>query len=83
MGFSYEGDTLILLRLLAFDIDSFHLPPQLGAVGPVVYAHNELSPLSSFVIQCRFGDLIIHSAGARLGPACVGPACVGRLAPPS
>ena len=32
----------------------------LGAVGPVVYALNEFSPLSSFVIRCPFGDLIIH-----------------------
>ena len=30
------------------------------AVGPVVYALNEFSPLSSFVTRCRFGDLIIH-----------------------
>ena len=41
-------------------VNSFDHPPQLGAVGPVVYALNECSPLSSFVIRCRFGDLIIH-----------------------
>ena len=34
--------------------------PQLGGVGPVVYALNEFSPLSFFVIRCGFGDLIIH-----------------------
>ena len=33
---------------------------ELGAVGSVVYALNEFSPLFSFVIRCRFGDLIIH-----------------------
>ena len=37
-------------------------PPlkKLGAVDPVVNALNELSPLTYFVIRCRFGDLIIH-----------------------
>ena len=41
-------------------VNSFDRPPQLGAAGPVVYALNEFSPLSSFVIRCRIGDLIIH-----------------------
>ena len=41
-------------------VNSFDRPLQLGDVGPVVYALNEFSPLSSFVIRCRFGDLIIH-----------------------
>ena len=36
-------------------VNSFDRPPQLGAVGHVVYALN-----SSFVIRCRFGDLIIY-----------------------
>ena len=60
MGSSCEGDTLILCRLLGFAVNSFDRPPQLGAVGPVVYALNEFCPLSSFVIRCRFVDLIIH-----------------------
>ena len=60
VGSSCEGDALILCRLLGFAVNSFDRPPQLGAVGPVVYALNEFSPLSSFVIRCRFGDLIIH-----------------------
>ena len=60
MGSSCEGDALILCRLLGFTVNSFDPPPQLGAVGPVVYALKEFSPLSSFVIRCRFGDLIIH-----------------------
>ena len=60
MGSSYEGDTLILCRLLGFAVNSFDRMPQLGALGPVVYALNEFSPLSSFVIRCRYGDLIIH-----------------------
>ena len=74
MGSSSEGDALILCRLLGFAINSFDCPPQLGAVGPVVYALNKFSPLSSFVIRCRFGDLIIHfsTAGVRRQPACVG-----------
>ena len=55
-----EGDVLILCHLFGFAVNSFDRPPQLGAVGPVVYALNEFSPLSSFVIRCRFGDLIIH-----------------------
>ena len=44
----------------SFSVNSFDRPPPLGAVGPVVYALNKFSPLSSFVIRCRFGDLIIH-----------------------
>ena len=32
-----EGDALILCRLLGFAVNSFDRPPQLGAVGPVVY----------------------------------------------
>ena len=46
--------------LLEFVVNSFDRSPQLGDVGPVVYVLNEFSPLSSFVIRCRFGDLIIH-----------------------
>ena len=60
MGSSCEGDALILCGLLGFAVNSFDRPPQLGAVGPVVYALNEFSPLTYFVIRCRFGDLIIH-----------------------
>ena len=59
-------------------VNSFDCPPQLGAVGPVVYALNKFSALSSFVIRCRFGDFIIHCRQPRRDPA-----CVGRLAPPS
>ena len=54
-------------------VNSFDRPPQLGAVGPVVHALNEFSPLSSFVISSFMVD-----SGARCDPA-----CVGRLAPPS
>ena len=46
MGSSYESDTLILFRLLGFAVNSFDGLPQLGAVGPVVYALNEFSLLS-------------------------------------
>ena len=60
MGSSCEGDAFIHFHLPGFAVNSFDRPPQLGAVGPVVYALNELSPLSSFAIRCRFGDLIIH-----------------------
>ena len=67
VGSSCKGDALILCRLLGFVVNSFDRPPQLRAVGPVVYALNELSPLSSFVIQCRFGDLIIHCRQPRRG----------------
>ena len=42
-----EGDALILFRLLGF------------SVGPVVYALNEFSPLSSFVIS----SFIVDSRG--------------------
>ena len=49
MGSSCEGDALILCRLLGFAVNSFDRPPQFGAVGPVVDALNEFSPLSSFV----------------------------------
>ena len=60
MGSSCEGDALILCRLLGFAVNSFDRPPQLGAVGPVVYALNEFSPLSSFVstlLILTFGSL--------------------------
>ena len=67
MGSSCEGDALILCRLLGFSVNSFDRPPQLGAVSPVVYALNEFSPLSSFVIRYRFGDLIIHCQQPGLG----------------
>ena len=60
MGSSCEGDALILFRLLGCTVNSFDRPPQLGAVGPVVHTLNEFSPPSSFVIRCRFGDLITH-----------------------
>ena len=60
VGSSCEGDALILCHLLGFSVNSLDRPPQLGAFGSVVYALNELSPLSSFVIRCRFGDLINH-----------------------
>ena len=60
MGSTCEGDALILCCLLGFAVNSFDRPPQLGAVGPVVYALNELSPLTSFVIRYRFGDLIMY-----------------------
>ena len=59
-------------------VNSLDRPPQLGAVGPVVYALNEFSSLSSFVIRCRFGDLIIHCRQPGREPE-----CVGRIAPPS
>ena len=59
MGSSCEGDALILCRLLGFAVNSFDRPPQLGGVGPVVYALNEFSSLSSFVIRCHYSDLII------------------------
>ena len=78
MGSSCEGDALILCRLLGFAVNSFDRPPQLGAVSPVVYALNELFPLSSFVIRCCFGDLIIHCRQSGRDPV-----DVGRLAPPS
>ena len=38
-------------------VNSFDRPPQLCTVGPVVYVLNEFSPLSYFVIRCRFGNL--------------------------
>ena len=58
MGTSYKCDNLILCHLLGFAVNSFDGPPQLGAVGPVVCALNEFSPLSSFVIRCLFGYLM-------------------------
>ena len=71
----FQINALILCRLVGFDVNSFDRQPQLGAVGPVVYVFNEFSPLSSFVIRCRFCDLIIH---------CRQPGSwVGPLAPPS
>ena len=60
MWSSCEGDALILCRLLGFSVNSFDRPPQLSTVGSVVDALNEFFPLPSFVIQYRFGDLIIH-----------------------
>ena len=78
MGYLCEGDSLILFRMLGFSVNSFDRPPQPGAVGPVVYALNEFSPLSSFVIRCRFCDHSLSTARARRDPA-----CAGRLAPPS
>ena len=60
MGSSCEGDVLIIFSLLGFTVISFDRPPQLYAVGLVVYALHGLPLLSSFVIQGRFGDLIIH-----------------------
>ena len=50
VGSSCEGAALILCHLIGFALNSFDRPLQLGVVGPVVYALNELSPLSSFVI---------------------------------
>ena len=67
MGSSCEGDALILCRLLGFAVNSFDRPSQHGAVGPVVYALNEFSPLTSIVIRCRLGDLIIHCQPGRGG----------------
>ena len=51
MGSSCERDALILCCRLGLAVNSFDRPPELGAVGPVVYALNEFSPLSSFVIR--------------------------------
>ena len=59
VGSSYERDTLILFRLLGFDVNFLNGPPQLGALGPVVYALNEISPPSSLVIRCRFGAYVV------------------------
>ena len=59
MGSSCEGDALILCRLLGFAVNSFDRPPQLGAVGPAVYALNEFSPLSSFVIRLVRVDVLV------------------------
>ena len=59
MGSSCEGDALILCRLFGFAVNSFDRPPQLGAVGPVIYALYEFSPLSSFVIS----SFIVDSRG--------------------
>ena len=61
MGSSCEGDALILCRLLGFSVNSFNRPPQIGAVGPVVYALNEFSPLSSFVVV--ISSFIVDSRG--------------------
>ena len=66
MGFSYKGDTLILFRLLGFSVNSFDRPPQLGTVGPVAYALNEFSPLSSFVIRCHFLAISWKMVGTQL-----------------
>ena len=43
-----------------YAVNSYDVPQHPGAVGPVVYALNEYSQLSSLVLRCRFGDLIIH-----------------------
>ena len=59
MASSCEGIALILCRLIGFAVNSFDRPPQLGAVGPVVYALKEFSPLSSFVIS----SFIVDSRG--------------------
>ena len=45
VGSSCEGDDLILCSLLGFAVNSFDRPPHIGAVGPVVYALSEFSPL--------------------------------------
>ena len=79
VGSSCEGDALILFRLLGFAINSFDRPPQIGAVGPVVYALNDFSP----VFYCDPMSLwrshhSLSTTGARWDPA-----CVSRLAPPS
>ena len=52
VGFPAECDTFIIFRLLGFAVNSFDGPRQLSDVGPVVYALNECSPLSSLVIRC-------------------------------
>ena len=57
VGSSCEGDALILYRRL--DLLSIPLIVRHNLVLSV-YALNEFSPLSSFVVRCRFGDLIIH-----------------------
>ena len=75
MESSYEGDTLILCRPLGFSVHSFDRPPQLGDVGHVIYALNEFSPLSSFVIRRRFGDLIIHCRQPGEAGSCLRRCC--------
>ena len=79
-GCGCVGDALILCRLVGFAVNPFDRPPQLVAVGPVVYALNKFSPLFSCVIRYRIGDLIIHcrQPGGRRDSA-----CIGRLASPS
>ena len=67
MGSSCEGDAFIFCCLLGFAVNSFDRPPQLGTVGPVVYALYEFSLLSSLVILCRLGDLIIHCRQPKRG----------------
>ena len=77
MGSSFEGDALVICRLLGFVVNSFDRPPQLGAVGPEVYAQRILStvffrdPMSIWR-----SNHSLSITGARRDPA-----CVGRLAP--
>ena len=66
-GLPVKGMPSFSLRLLGFSVNSFDRPPQPGAVGHVVYALNELYPLSSFVIRC---DNSLSTSGARWDPAC-------------
>ena len=60
LGEVWDLPVKVMPSFSAVCLDSFDRPQQLGAVGPLVYAPNEFSPLSSFVILYRFGDLIIH-----------------------
>ena len=64
------------IRFTSFDTNVIHPfssvccfdgPPELGAVGPLFYALNEFSSLSSCVIRCRFCDLISHCRQPGLG----------------
>ena len=71
MGSPCEGDTLILCSLLGFTVNSFDRPPQFGAVGTVVYALNEFSPLSSFVILLRRSSRSSIMAKISTGTCCV------------
>ena len=71
VGSSCEGNALIPSRLLEFAGNFDDRPPQLGAVGPVVYALNELSPLSAFVIRCHLGDHIINCRQPGRGGSCL------------
>ena len=55
MWSSCEGDPFILFRLFGFSVNSFDLPPQLGAVGPVVYA--------LMVVCVCHSDAVMREAG--------------------